>query len=147
MSSEINKPEEKAPDEKELLFSMSQEAINYLNRVIPIFEKIKVDLTLDESKISAKEQLSKSEDGLRWLSIFAHQCLTASDETLDKDTKVLFDGYNEQLSDLMKDMIKGLESKNDQMISDAINDKLIPMFTKIQDLAKLIQNKLTPDPK
>ena len=136
-----------SPEEaKELLISMSYEAITYLDRAIPEYKKISVGLEDSEAdKREALEKLGNAEDGLKWLALYAHQCLAAGKEVLPPEIQESFAPFKENLLPAVRQIVGELEKVDTTALPKIINSHMLPLFSKLQDAARTALEHLTKD--
>ena len=129
--------EKVSPEEaSELLISMSYEAITYLDRAIPEYEKIASNLENDASDSEAIGELGKAEDGLKWLALYTHQCIEAGQEVLSPGIREKFTPFNENLLPAIRQIISELEKVDKSALPKVIKEHMLPLFRQLHEAAK-----------
>ena len=129
--------EQVGPEEaSELLISMSYEAITYLDRAIPEYEKIAKNLESSESSSEAIAELGKAEDGLKWLALYAHQCIEAGEEVLSPDIREQFIPFKNNLLPAVRQIIGELEKVDKGALPQVIREHMLPLFGELHAAAK-----------
>ena len=136
MSTDQNNPssekQEGTEDGSELLISMSYEAITYLERAIPVYKKIATDLGDDEKKNKeALDELGKAEDGLKWLALYAHECIEAEDNLLTEEIREKFKPFKQNLLPGVRKIVGELEKVDKSALPTVISDHMLPLFSEL----------------
>ncbi len=129
--------EQVSPEEaSELLISMSYEAITYLDRAIPEYEKIAKNLENSETSLEAIGELGKAEDGLKWLALYAHQCIESGKEVLSSDIREKFIPFKNNLLPAVRQIIGELEKVDKSALPQVITEHMLPLFGELHVAAK-----------